>query len=421
MNGWPWLVAACGAGALLGCTDPHLPAPSGGGGMGGAGGSGAGGGSGGTGGAGLSLTFEPLAMDEPLDQVTDMAFVPGRDEILVLEKQGRVVHFAFDGETASYLGEFLLPVFVETDCGLISVAFAPDFPITQSVYLGYCADRQSSQISRFDLGLPYDEVLASEQLIIVLDEPAANEAWHNVGSFGFEPSGVLWALFGEKTIGSNAQDLASDLGKLIRIVPKAGEPGFDPAPDNPYAGEADKSPNVYASGLRSPWKGTRDAAGRIWFGDVGSNKFEEVNLIDAPGQNFGWNLHEGPCDERLGDDCRDPITHWDRTFEHPYPADDPDAIAAGTRVVWVGPHIEPMLGDPYQGKLDGLTFFGDFIVGWIRVLGVSTAGTITFDQHVGHLPHAGVWVRGPSGHVYALTYGPLKAMDPAALYVVRVD
>jgi glucose/arabinose dehydrogenase len=141
--------------------------------------------------------------------------VPGRDEIVVLEKLGKVSHYAFDGNAATLLGSFELPVFTETDCGLISVAFAPDFPITQHVYLGYCTTLKSSQIARFSFDLPYEEMAASEELVIANPEPAASEAWHNVGSIGFEPSGVLWALFGEKTISANGQD-TSNLGKPHR-------------------------------------------------------------------------------------------------------------------------------------------------------------------------------------------------------------
>jgi len=407
--------------ALIACADPVLPEPTGGGGAGA--GTGGQAGHGGDGGAGneLRITFVPLELDTVVDKVTDMAFVPGRDELVILEKEGRVLHFDFDGTQATLRGSFELPVYVEDDCGLISVAFPPDFPLTGEMYLGYCADFTSSQVSRFVLDEPHEDILASEEAIIVLDEPLAAHPWHNVGSIGFEPSGVLWALFGEKTRGANSQDLSVDLGKLLRIVPKAGEPGFDPAPDNPFIDDPEKSPNVYAYGMRSPWKGVRDSKGRFWFGDVGSNLFEEINFVPEPGMNFGWDVHEGPCDSSLMDGCTEPVTYWDREFEHPYPADDPDAIPAGTRVVCVGPHIEPVVDDPYGGKLDGLTFFGDFVIGWIRALRIDDAGVVTFDQHIGHLPHASAWARGHDGRVFVMTYGPLAAMDPATLHVLRVD
>ncbi len=409
--------------SIAGCTDPALPSV--GGGLPGGGGAGAGGesvgGAGGEGAGGLGISFEKLELEGTPDQVVDFAFVPGRDEIVVLEKLGKVSHYAFDGNAATLLGSFELPVFTETDCGLISVAFAPDFPITQHVYLGYCTTLKSSQIARFSFDLPYEEMAASEELVIANPEPAASEAWHNVGSIGFEPSGVLWALFGEKTISANGQDTSVNLGKLLRIVPKQVGPGYDPAPDNPFIGDADKSPDIYAYGLRSPWKGVRDSQGHFWIGDVGSDKFEEVNYVDAPGQNFGWNVHEGPCDKSIDDNCRDPLTYWDRTSDHPYPADDPDAYAAGTRVVCIGAHIEPIANDPYGGKLDGITFFGDFVLGWVRALRQDENGAIELDVHVGHLPHASSWKRGPDGTLYLMTYGILKATDPAAIYRVRAD
>jgi len=407
---------------LFACSSPTLPIPLGGAGAeGGAGGGGGQGGGGGEGAGGLGIVFERLDVELGLDQVVDFAFVPGEDEIVVLEKTGRVSHFAFDGESASLLGSFEVPVFTETDCGLISAAFAPDYPVTHHLYLGYCTTLKSSQVSRFVFEPPYDAILATEELVIANPEPAASQAWHNVGSIGFEPSGVLWALFGEKTISSNSQDLSSNLGKLLRIVPRQIAPGYDPAPDNPFIGEADKSPDVYAYGLRSPWKGVRDSEGRFWIGDVGSDKYEEVNWVSEPGQNFGWNVHEGPCDRAIDDSCTEPTTYWDRKSDHPYPADDADAIAAGTRVVCIGAHVEPMVGDPYQGKLDGITFFGDFIIGWIRALRIDDAGAVTFDEHVGHLPHASSWKRAPDGTLYVMTFGLLKAMEPAGIYRVKLE
>ena len=110
-------------------------------------------------------------------------------------------------------------MFTETDCGLISVAFAPDFPVSQQIYLGYCTTLKSSQIARFAFDLPYDEIVASEELVIANPEPAAVEAWHNVGSIGFEPSACSGRCSG-KDDQSNGQDLSSNLGKLLRIVPK---------------------------------------------------------------------------------------------------------------------------------------------------------------------------------------------------------
>lgn len=399
-----------------GCTDPVLPTGSGG--SGGTGGQPTGGAGGDT---PLKLAFDDLPVDEAVDQVTDMAFVPGRDELIVLEKTGRVLHFDFDGTAATLKGSFEIPVYTGDDCGLISVAFPPDFATTNEMYLGYCADFFSSQVSRFTLAEPYTGILESEVEVIRLNEPNAAHPWHNVGSIGFEPSGVMWALFGEKTVGTNAQDLSKDLGKLLRIIPRKGQTGFDPAPDNPYAGDPTKSPNVFAYGLRSPWKGLRDSEGRFWVGDVGADTFEEVNYITKPGVNLGWPNHEGPCDASLNDGCTDPITSWGRSLSHPYPAEDPDAIPAGTRVVWVGPHIEPMENDPYGGRLDGITFFGDFVVGWIRGLRVDAGGAITLDQHLGHLNHAGAWARAPSGVVYAMTFGPLKVPDAAKLVAVRLE
>ena len=112
--------------------------------------------------------------------------------------------------------------------------------------------------------------------------------------------GVLWALFGEKNLPDEAQDVSNALGSLVRLVPSRtpGVGGYVAAPDNPFAldGDPGTSDVVAAYGLRSPWKGTRDARGNLFIGDVGASLFEEVNVLPpvrVGTPSFGWPAIEG--------------------------------------------------------------------------------------------------------------------------------
>lgn len=372
-----------------------------------------------------SLAFDPLTLPDELNIVTEMRFLPGApDELLVLEKDGRVSHLRIDGDEATRLGDFTVETYDEQDCGLISLAFAPDFASSGDLYLGLCESRFASRVDRvhFDPA-DYEGIPGTAENVLRLEEPAAQQPWHNVGAMGFEEGGVLWVLAGDKTVGDNAQDLGSDLGKLLRVVPHETGEGADPAPDNPFLDQEGASPFVYAYGLRSPWRGTRDRKGRYWIGDVGLDTWEEVNVALEPGTNFGWPDHEGPCGEDVGDGCTEPVTYYGRGETDPYVAADPDHFPAGTRAVWVGPFLDPVEGDPYEGELDDHLLFGDLHTGFVRMLHIGEGREVLADFPVAHLAHGMAWDRGPGGYLYVLTFGTLLATDttPSELYRVRLE
>ena len=357
------------------------------------------------GGATLALAFEPIALPEAHEAVSEFAFFPGdANDFLMLEKFGRVVHYRLDGDQAVAVGEFTLDgVYADSDCGLISVAFAPDWAESGDVYFGHCTGPRASGIFRhhFDGG-NHDEAATPVATVIELEEPRAERPWHNVGDIGFDDQGVMWALFGEKTISAESQDPSNLLGSMIRIVPSA-EGGYTPADDNPFLDDADVDPAIYAYGLRSPWRGLLDAAGRMWIGDVGAEDFEEVDLaMPGGGQNFGWGICEGPCDVA---GLTNPVAAWDRSFEHPYVLDDAEAPPRRVRVAWVGGPDRPGAPDQYQGLMADTVLFGDMCMGFVRALKVADDGAVISDTHVAHQTGISQISQGPDGHLYATTYG----------------
>jgi hypothetical protein len=221
---------------------------------------------------------------------------------------------------------------------------------------------------------------------------------------GFEPDGqTLWVFLGDFTESRLAQDPQEKPGSLLRIKPNR-EPngsGYEPAQGNAFSAEAG-DPSIYAFGLRSPWRGSRDRFGRFWFGDVGDNTAEEVNLITEPGQNLGWDTAEGRC----SGDCEgitDPLVTYGRASDEPYVIDDPLTEPNIRRAIWVGqPYYHEQ--DRYYGLFDDAIVFGDYFTGWVRRLEVDQEGQVISDMPVGHLSQVTAWKTGPDGYMYVLTY-----------------
>ena len=375
-----------------------------------------------------SLRFVPIETDEALVRATDLKFLPGSSELLVLSKDGDVGHYVLDETGAHILGRFVVPnVYPASDCGLISAAIDPDFVDNRLIYVGLCLSRHDSAIVRLELVDDYEAIPDTMAEVMIVGHRDASQPWHNVGAMGFDPAGNLWALFGDKTVPSSSQDLGSPLGSIVRVVPDRSPDGsgYAPAADNPWVGDAERSWDVWAYGLRSPWKGVLDRQGRFWVGDVGSKQFEEINLVTHAGQNLAWPVHEGLCD---GDDCSafvDPVAVWPHA-PHPYIEDDEDATASTSRVAWVGIAYEDRGNDRYEGLLTDKVLFGDSCVGYVRALTADAGGRIVSDQHLGHLVGPTGWDQAPDGYVYVVTYGgcgsgSIDNDDPPAAVIHRVE
>ena len=262
------------------------------------------------------LRFEPLLTRDRDGQtvahmeLTGIVFLPEDDGLLVWGKTGHLFHYQLEDGVLVLQGRTQLDgVYAGSDCGLVGLAPDPDWTENHYLWVSHCVNATHGAVFRYQFDpTNYDGLRDTAALVIEVGEPDARRAWHNLGSVGFfdDAERSMWILSGEKTVAENAQDLGNDLGAVLRIVPERGEgtAGYRPHPDNPFASpgaSADRmsGPNLYAWGLRSPWRGAIDRAGRIWIADVGDD-IEEINLVRRAGQNFGWSTHEGPC---TGDEC----------------------------------------------------------------------------------------------------------------------
>jgi len=365
----------------------------------------------------VGVSFQPLTVRTEdgqtvaLMELTGLTFLPGDRGVLVWEKSGRLTHYRIEGDDLVLLGEVRFDNVVNaSDCGFVNVALDPEWETNHYIFVAHCISLSYSAVVRYEFdGSDYDSVAETASPVIEVGDPDAPKAWHNIGALGFfddEPHS-MWLLAGEKNMGEQAQDLTTDLGKVLRIIPRRGEglSGYEPHPDNPFAGDPELSSgaNIYAWGLRSPWRGTIDRNNRVIIGDVGG-EVEEVNIARGPRHNFGWSVHNGPCKKNCSG-ITDPVVSWGRKSDMEYRIDDGLANPSTSRVSWVGAYYAGDEHDRYDGFLDDTVLFSDMCMGFVRALQIDDAGHAARDEHAGHLVGLSGAAVGPDGYLYATSFG----------------
>lgn len=184
--------------------------------------------------------------------------------------------------------------------GLLGLAFPPDFKSKQYFYLNYTNRSGDTTISRFHMTAADANTAepGSEKILLTINQPFTN---HNGGQLQFGPDGYLYIGMGDGGSGNDpfghAQSPRSLLGKMLRIDVESNPAAYAIPPSNPFAGSLLTLPEIWATGLRNPWRFSFDrATGNLWIGDVGQGRAEEIDLQPASskgGENYGWNNMEG--------------------------------------------------------------------------------------------------------------------------------
>lgn len=181
--------------------------------------------------------------------------------------------------------------------GLLGLAFAPDFAQTGRYYVNFTDRKNQTRIMRF---ISSDRRTTDSSRGETLLEYPSEFPNHNGGWLGFGPDRMLYIGNGDGGSGNDpnnrGQSLDTLLGKILRIDVST-HTGYKVPEDNPFVGTKGAKPEIWAYGLRNPWRCSFDRkTGDFWIGDVGQNRLEEINHLkrDAkPGANFGWRLREG--------------------------------------------------------------------------------------------------------------------------------
>lgn len=225
----------------------------------------------------------------------------GTDRVFVAEQEGKISFFEND-ETVSETTEFL-DISSKVDDnhneeGLLGLAFHPNFRENGYFYVNYTASSSETLISRFTISSsdPNKADPGSELVLLRFDQPYGN---HNGGQVAFGPDGYLYISTGDGGSGGdpkgNGQNLNTLLGAILRIDvdQTSGSKNYGIPADNPFVNRSMAQPEIYAYGLRNPWRISFDKeSGRLWAADVGQNAYEEVDIIEV-GKNYGWNDMEG--------------------------------------------------------------------------------------------------------------------------------
>lgn len=246
--------------------------------------------------------LSPVNMAVPHDGTGRLFFCQKEGKVWIVKKDGSQLPQPFLDVSSDMVN--VNPAYDER--GLLGMAFHPDFKKNRKFYVYYSAPVEKpvkkvldhkSRLVEFTASAANPNVAdpASKRILMEINQPESN---HNGGQLAFGADGYLYIGLGDGggggdkhgTIG-NAQDLGSVLGKILRIDVN-GTPYKVPA-DNPFVKTAGAKPEIWAYGLRNPWRFSFDrTTHKLFAGDVGQNKYEEVDIV-TKGGNYGWRIMEG--------------------------------------------------------------------------------------------------------------------------------
>jgi hypothetical protein len=248
-----------------------------------------------------------------------------------------------------------------SETGLLGLAFHPNYDENGYFFVNYTRLSDGSTIvSRFTLSDSNPNVAdnTSEKILLTLTQPYSN---HNGGQLLFGPDGYLYIFLGDGGSGGDSQNYAqtrsSLLGKLLRIdVNVDAEKLFVIPPDNPYVGDVTTRDEIWALGLRNPWRNSFDRyTGDLWIADVGQGAREEINFQPASspgGENYGWRCYEGNIPYNLNG-CQDGSNYV-------YPVFDYQHQGTGCTGSVTGGYV--YRGTLYNG-ISGIYLFADYCTG----------------------------------------------------------
>ena len=298
-----------------------------------------------------ALTLQQIgSFDEPIYVTSD----PGNPERLFVVERGGSIVLVQNGESKPFADISPL-VSGGSERGLLSIAPAPDFDSSGRFFLDYTGKEAPGEIHVAEMVAGANGAPLSTLRDVIPPIPHEGAGNHNGGQLQFGPEGALFISTGDGGGADdqfgNAQDLESELGKILRL----------PAPGSL------KHPEIWSLGLRNPFRFSFDLkTGDLWIGDVGQDQEEEVDFAQAPelgkGNNYGWSCREGNLVGPSADEpecALDTGSFVDPVFTYPHPVGG-EAICGGAII---GGYV---VRDPGLSDLAGRYLYGDYCNGSIR-------------------------------------------------------
>ena len=324
----------------------------------------------------------------------------GDGQLYVVLREGLIRTFDNSGdvtESSVFLDIRELVLTRGSEEGLLGLAFAPDYVESGHFYVYYSAPSpRRSVVSRYTADLASGRVPDGASGVVILEvvQPFSN---HNGGQIAFGPDGYLYVALGDgggagDRLG-HGQDPQTLLGTILRLDVSEADAsgGYRIPPDNPFADGEMGRPEIFAYGLRNPWRFSFDSeTGLLWTADVGQNRYEEIDIVRS-GLNYGWNTAEGlHCYPSGGQDCdlaglEPPVLEYGRS----------DGCSATGGHVYRGDRLP---------SLQGAYVYGDFCSG--KIWGLKYDGEMVTDHAL--LADTDLMISafgaGPAGELYILDY-----------------
>ena len=350
----------------------------------------------------VSVSLVPAFAGREFERPVELGAYPAGpdagESVFVAEQDGRV-YVLHEGGEALLLDIRPRVSRAGNEEGLLSVALDPQFAANGWLWLYYSVDRSAdpgprrTRLSRFSVDAERNPLAAgadSELVILEVEQPYSN---HNGGAIRFGPDGMLYLGLGDGGSAGdprgNGQNLETLLGSIIRIDVRdasAAAPYGIP-PDNPFVDTPGARGEIWAHGLRNPWRMAFDSAGRLWVGDVGQRALEEIDVVERGG-NYGWNRLEGTR-------CFRPSSGCDREGATPPVAEYGRSLGCSVTggVVYEGQDL-PSLAGSY--------LFADYCSGRVWALERTGGAVVEVARSSRQVASFGTDARG---EVYLLTFG----------------
>ena len=332
----------------------------------------------------LTLDFQLVT-----GNVTNPVFIThagdGSGRLFIVEQTGRIKIFNGTNLLASPFLDISSMTLFSGEQGLLSMAFHPGYKTNGQFYVYFTnPDGSSNVVARFTASSPNASTVNTNTLQTVLRIPHPDNANHNGGQLQFGPDGYLYIGTGDGGSGcdppNNAQNLGALLGKMLRVDVNNFAMNYTIPPSNPFIATNGALPEIWAYGLRNPWRFSFDRlTGDLWIGDVGQSAREEIDFqpVGSPGgENYGWRCFEGFLTNSCALACSNyptilPILDYDHSSNR-------CAVMGGYR--YRGSRITPLFGTYFYADECGGQIYSaatNNVGAWTNALVANTSFTIT--------------------------------------------
>jgi glucose/arabinose dehydrogenase/regulation of enolase protein 1 (concanavalin A-like superfamily) len=323
-----------------------------------------------------------------LNQPTAFRHLPdGR--ILISEKGGAIkVYDSGHVQSEPLITLVVLQTDTDEERGLLGIEPDPNFAANGYLYVSYTTASNRDRLSRITV-VNNKADPASE--VVLIESNQDGNIYHHGGEIRFGPDGKIYWAMGMNTYNPNSQNLSNVHGKILRLNPDGSAPA-----DNPFVATPSAVTQIWAYGLRNPFRFNFTPNGRLMAGDVGGDAWEELNIITRGG-NYGWPLAEGACNG-----C--PYVNPVYTYAH-----TPAPAKAGSIT-----SVMTYTGTTFPVQYKNKVFIADYTLGFIKYLTFDTDYS-TFIGEGMFDPSAGTVVQldqGPDGNIYQMN------IYPGALYKI---